>query len=329
MMKTNVLIVGGGGYVGTKLTASLVDKKYIVTVLDTFWFGDFLPQNPNIIKVVGDIRDNKVVAEACKNKDVLILLSCLSNDPMSDINPELTQQINLAAVSNVIKIAKLNKIKRIIYASSASVYGLQDVEKVTEEIQVKPLTLYSRYKAEVEKLLYELADDAFEVVTVRSSTVCGFSPRIRLDLLVNLFSFHALKNKVIYLEGGQQIRPLIHINDLVEFYTMLIELDKKLIHNEVFNVSSGNYKVADVAKLVQEKIECDIKFSEVTDFRSYPLCVDKVEEKLGFKTKFTVEEAIVELKEILSKNTLQFDIPLNYNLKQMKLLVDQNKVQLF
>lgn len=330
MIENNrVLIVGGGGYVGTKLSYHLANNGYKVSVLDTFWFGNYFTDANNINLIKGDIRNEKLLAEVCKNQDVLILLACLSNDPMADIDPVTTEEINYRAVSNVIKCAKESGVKKMIYASSASVYGIQEIERVTEDIPLKPLTLYSKYKADIEKVVNQYATDEFIVVSVRSATVCGYSPRMRLDLLVNLFVFLAMKNRMISIEGGEQIRPLININDIVNFYELMIIAPKEKIHKEIFNVSSGNFKVIDVAYKVQNIIPCEINYSEVIDTRSYPVCADKAEEILSFTPKYSYEDAIHELKNAIETKKLDINDPKMFNLKYLKTLFANQQVQIY
>lgn len=320
----NVLIVGGGGYVGTKLSGCLAAKNYTVTVFDTFWFGDFVQRSPNLNVVKGDVRDEQAVRAVMAGKDAVVLLACLSNDPMSDIDPELTRDINLKALQKVVAIAKASGVKRLVYASSMSVYGVQDVPKVTEDVPLRPITLYSKYKVEMEEVVRHAADDNFAVVNVRSSTVCGYSPRMRLDLLVNLFVWLAMKNGVIFLEGGDQIRPLIHIDDLVDFYVLMLTADRDKIHDDVYNISSGNYTVKEVAEMVRRHVPCELKQAKVVDGRSYPGNADKALEKLGFKTKRTVEQALVEVKEAIASGKINGDDVRCFNLKWLKELMKQD-----
>lgn len=325
MKYKNILIIGGGGYVGTRLTLHLLKNDYNVTVLDTFWFGDFLGNHQKLNKVKGDIRDKSVIKDIFKNQDVLILLACLSNDPMADISPALTKQINYDAMKNIIDMAKRKSIKRLIFASSTSVYGIKNVEKVTEDLEMEPFTLYSKYKAEIEKVVLDSGSNDFTVVIVRGATVSGFSPRMRFDLLVNLFVYLAMKEKVIYLEGGKQIRPLIHISDIVDFYTLMINVNRGKIHKEAFNVSAGNFKVIEVAQLVKKNIPCEIKYSKIVDPRSYPACADKVLNILGYKPKLTIKDALIEVQHAIETNKIDINDTRCFNLKQIKkLFVNKN-----
>ena len=274
--------------------------------------------------VKGDIRDEHAVQAIVQGKDALVLLACLSNDPMSDIDPELTREINLNALTRVVDIAKTSGVKRLVYASSMSVYGVQDVPKVTEEVPLRPITLYSKYKAEMEGVVQEAGSDTLTVVSVRSSTVSGYSPRMRLVLLVNLFVWLAMKNGTISLEGGDQIRPLIHIDDLVEFYELMLAVDREKIHREVYNISSGNYTVREVAEMVQRHIPCELKQARVVDGRSYPGNADKALSRLGFKTKRTVEQSLVEVKNAITEKRIAADDSRCFNLKYLKELMQKD-----
>jgi nucleoside-diphosphate-sugar epimerase len=316
-----VLVSGGGGFVGTVLTDRLLNLGYSVNVLDTFWFGDFLPQHPRLTKIKGDLRDARSVDVALQGVDTVIQLACLSNDPTSDLDPELTRSINLAGCSDIIHAARRQGITRFIYASSASVYGVRDEPNIVEDMPLEPITLYSRYKAEIEEELFSINDDDFTTVAVRNSTVSGFSPRMRLDLIISIFVRAAMRKKLITIEGGHQLRPLIHMQDLVDFYVLLLDADAAKIHQQAFNVSSDNYKVIDVARMVQERIPCEFAFAGFTDPRSYHVDTSKVARVLGYKTSRTIESAIDEVKAALVDGRIDDEDPRCYNIRHMKSLV--------
>src|SRR3954467_14839561 len=241
-MTSTVLVSGGGGFVGTVLTDRLLTLGHEVKVLDTFWFGDFLGEHPRLTKVKGDMRDPRAVDRALGGVQTVIQLACLSNDPTSDLDPELTKSINLDACRDIIHAARRKGVARFIYASSASVYGVRDEPNIVEEMRLEPITLYSRYKADIEDELFAIDDPNFTTVAVRNSTVSGFSPRMRLDLIISIFVRAAMRRKLITIEGGNQLRPLIHMQDLVDFYVRLLDADHASIHRQAFNVSSDNYK---------------------------------------------------------------------------------------
>ena len=321
-MTSTVLVSGGGGFVGTVLTDRLLNLGYTVKVLDTFWFGDFLPAHERLTKIAGDLRDPGAVDAALDGVDTVIQLACLSNDPTSDLDPELTKSINLVGCRDIIHAARRKGVRRFIYASSASVYGVRDEPNIVEDMPLEPITLYSRYKAEIEDELFAVDDPGFTTVAVRNSTVSGFSPRMRLDLIISIFVRAALRKKMITIEGGNQLRPLIHMQDLVDFYVLLLRADAAKIHRQAFNVSSDNYKVIDVARMVQERIPCDFAFAGFTDPRSYHVDTTKVQRALGYRPSRTIESAIDEVKAALVDGRIDDDDPRCYNIRHMKTLVE-------
>jgi nucleoside-diphosphate-sugar epimerase len=321
-MKSTVLVSGGGGFVGTVLTDRLLTLGHEVKVLDTFWFGDFLGEHPRLTKVKGDMRDPRAVDRALGGVQTVIQLACLSNDPTSDLDPELTKSINLDACRDIIHAARRKGVARFIYASSASVYGVRDEPNIVEEMRLEPITLYSRYKADIEDELFAIDDPNFTTVAVRNSTVSGFSPRMRLDLIISIFVRAAMRRKLITIEGGNQLRPLIHMQDLVDFYVRLLDADHASIHRQAFNVSSDNYKVIDVARMVQERIPCEFAFAGFTDPRSYHVDTSKVQRMLGYTPSHTIESAIDEVKAALVDGRIDDEDPRCYNIRHMKTLVE-------
>jgi nucleoside-diphosphate-sugar epimerase len=321
-MNSTVLVSGGGGFVGTVLTDRLLNLGYAVKVLDTFWFGDFLPGHERLTKITGDLRDPSAVDTALDGVDTVIQLACLSNDPTSDLDPDLTKSINLEGCRDIIHAARRKGVSRFIYASSASVYGVRDEPNIVEEMPLEPITLYSRYKAEIEEDLFAIDDPGFTTVAVRNSTVSGFSPRMRLDLIISIFVRAALRKKLITIEGGNQLRPLIHMQDLVDFYVLLLHADAEKIHRQAFNVSSDNYKVIDVARMVQERIPCEFAFAGFTDPRSYHVDTTKVQRALGYRPSRTIESAIDEVKAALVDGRIDDEDPRCYNIRHMKTLVE-------
>jgi len=320
-MAAAICVVGGGGYLGTVLVRRLLDRGHAVTAFDTFWFGDHLGEHPRLRKVTGDVRDTPLVRSAMNGADVVILLACLSNDPMADIDPEFTKEVNLDALQRLILAARELGVRRLLYASSTSVYGIQDVPRVVESTPMKPLTLYSRYKAEIEEFLTSQLEDGFTGVIVRGATVSGYSPRMRLDLLVNLFAWLALKKGVITIEGGKQVRPLIHIQDLVDFYELLLTADPKAVQGEAFNVTAGNFTVQQIADMVQSYTACQLTYAEVTDWRSYPADGEKAARVLGYRTRRTIEDAMVEVCDAIKAGKIGGDSS-NFNLRRYKELVE-------
>lgn len=316
-MKT-ILVTGGGGYVGTVLSQKLVEKGYHVKVIDTFMFGDHLNSIVNLVKFKGDIRDQDLVKKALKDTDCVIHLAAISNDPCSELDPAITRQVNYEASKFLIETSKRMGVPRFIFASSSSVYGVKKESEVTEDLELEAITLYSKLKGEVEKVLFDSGSDHFTTVAVRSATVCGYSPRMRLDTILHIFVNCALNKGKIFIEGGEQMRPLIHIDDIVRFYSLLIEEEREKIDQQVYNVAFGNFKVIEVAELVRLKIPCTIEQTNVMDQRSYTLSTKKVSSVLGFKPQYTIEEATDEVKLAFEKGLIDPDDIRNYNVKLMK-----------
>jgi nucleoside-diphosphate-sugar epimerase len=285
-----------------------------VTVFDTFWFGDHLGEHAALTKVTGDVRDTAALRTAMAGADAVVLLACLSNDPMADIDPTLTRAVNLEALQRAIAAAHALGVRRVVFASSTSVFGIQDVPRVVESTPHKPITLYSKYKSEIEAYLLGQLAPGFEGVVVRGATVCGYSPRMRLDLLVNIFCWLALTKGVITIEGGSQIRPLVHIQDVVDFYAKMVDADARLVNGEAFHVSAGNFTVQQIADMVQEYTGCELTYTGVTDPRSYPADAEKAATVLGYRPTRTVRDAMVEVCEAIKDGRVRGDT-VNYNIR--------------
>ena len=321
-----VFVTGGAGYVGSVLVPKLLKRSYDVKVFDLYLFGENVLNGvkdyEDLIQVKGDIRDRKLLEREIPGYDTVIHLACISNDPSYELNPELGKSINYDAFIDLVDVSKKAGVKNFIYASSSSVYGIKEVLDVTEDLPVEPLTDYSKYKAECEKVLRDAASDNFIVTIVRPSTVCGYSPRLRLDLTVNILTNHAANKGKITVFGGEQMRPNLHIEDMCELYLFLLEQPDEKIHKKTYNVGHQNYKVKDIAEIVRKIIDPNIPV-EVTptdDIRSYHVCSRKIKEELGFETKHTVEEAVMDLKKAFEEGKIpnsMTDIAY-YNIKTMQ-----------
>jgi len=303
----NILITGGGGYVGCELVSSLLDQNINVTSLDLYLYGvDVMPNHKNLKIVNGDIRNMDVLKEAFKNQDMIIHLACISNDPSFELNPELGKSINLDAFEPMVKVAKDLGVKRFIYASSSSVYGIKTEENVHEDMILEPLTDYSKFKADCEDILLKYKSANFEVVIIRPATVCGFSKRQRLDLVVNILTNLAYNKNKITVLGGDQLRPNIHIKDMVGIYNKVIKADADLVNGQIFNAGYQNLKVSELAnvvkKIIGDKVEIETK--ETNDNRSYHISSEKIKKILNFSTSYTVEDAVVDLKSAFDKKLL-------------------------
>ncbi len=311
-MVKKIFITGGAGYVGAVLTPYLLEKGYEITVLDLMIYGEEVLQKHKNLKIIkGDIRDINILEKELPNNDALIHLACISNDPSFELNPELGKSINLDAFTPLVDIAKKSKIKRFIYASSSSVYGIKDEPNVNENMKLDPLTDYSRFKADCEKILFERSSKGFIPIVIRPATVCGFSPRQRLDVVVNILTNLAYHKKEITVLGGEQLRPNIHIFDMVRAYEFLITSKEELVSGKVFNAGYENQSVNHLASLVREVVGDDVKIKHIesNDNRSYHISSKKIEKELGFKTVKTIKDAINDLKEAFDKKkTCQYTI---------------------
>lgn len=307
-MNKKIFITGGAGYVGAVLTPYLLEKGYQVTVLDLMIYGDeVLPKHKNLRVIKGDIRNVNLLKKETANNDVVIHLACISNDPSFELNPELGKSINLDAFSPLVEIAKKNNVKRFIYASSSSVYGIKTDLDVHENMELEPLTDYSKFKAECEKILFKNMSENFTPIVIRPATVCGFSPRQRLDVVVNILTNLAYHKKEITVLGGEQLRPNIHIFDMVRAYDFLIDARKELVSGKIFNAGYENQSVNHLAALVKKVVGDDVKIKhlESNDNRSYHISSKKIEKELGFKTVKTIEDAIIDLKNAFDKKILK------------------------
>ncbi len=203
-----IFITGGAGYVGSKLVPKMLDLGYEITVLDLMIYGEeVLPNHNNLKKIKGDIRDKSLLENIIPGHDAFIHLACISNDPSFELNPSLGKSINLDAFEPMVKISMKNKVSRFIYASSSSVYGIKKEKNVTEDMVLEPLTDYSKFKGDCEKILNSYKSEDFITTTIRPSTVCGYAKRQRLDLVVNILTNHAFHKREITVFGGDQLRP--------------------------------------------------------------------------------------------------------------------------
>lgn len=317
-----ILITGGAGYVGSKLVPKLLELQYKVTVLDLMIYGtDVLEPNENLKMVKGDIRDENLLEKILPTHDILIHLACISNDPSFELNPTLGKSINLDAFEPLVKLSRSKGISKFIYASSSSVYGIKTEKNVTEDMSLEPLTDYSKFKGDCEKILNKYKSDSFITTTIRPSTVCGYAKRQRLDLVVNILTNHAYHNRKIKVFGGDQLRPNVHIDDMVNSYIAVLNAEDDKINGEIFNVGFKNQTVNELASNVKEVIGNDIEIVKTSsdDNRSYHVSSKKIRDVLGFETKKTVKDAVFDLKDAFDKKLLKntFDDEMFFNIKRM------------
>lgn len=326
-MSETILVTGGAGYVGAELVPELLQKGHRVRVMDLFLYGDNVLEAPNGTKtnleiIKGDIRDQKLLEKSLVGVNTVIHLACISNDPSFELNPSLGRSINLDAFRPLVSISKKSGVKRFIYASSSSVYGVKADAHVTEDMSLEPLTDYSRFKADCEKILSEYQSPSFTTVTLRPATVCGYSRRQRLDVIVNILTNHAVNKGSVTILGGTQKRPNIHIKDMVRAYLEVMEAPAEKIGGKIFNVGDENHTVADLADMVRRVVgpQVTVNASPTNDNRSYHISSGKIKAELGFSPKFTIEDAVRDLKEAFGAGRLPNSLTDKryYNIETMK-----------
>lgn len=324
-MLERVYITGGAGYVGAMLVPRLLEDGRKVTVLDLMMYGeDVLKPHPNLTTIKGDIRNTALLKETIPGHDAVIHLACISNDPSFDLSPELGKSINLDAFRPLVEISKHAGVKRFIYASSSSVYGVKAEPNVHEGMSLEPLTDYSRFKADCEKILAEYQSPEFTTVTIRPATVCGYSPRQRLDVVVNILTNLAFHKREITVFGGKQLRPNIHIADMVESYLVLLDAPTELVAGEIFNAGDENQSVLELAETVKGVMGDDVKLiaTPTNDNRSYHISSRKIADKLGFAPKHSIRDAVVDLRRALEAGLLPDSLQDEryFNIKRMQSL---------
>jgi nucleoside-diphosphate-sugar epimerase len=327
-----VLVTGGAGYCGSLLVPQLLNRGYKVTVYDVMFFGDaFLPRdNPNLTIVKGDIRDTELLAETAKGHDAFVSLACISNDASFELDEKLSTSVNLDAFEPMVLAAKNAGIKRFIYASSSSVYGVSDQPDVTEDHPLVPLTLYNKYKGMCEPLLRKHTDDKFVGVIFRPATVCGYAPRQRFDLSVNILTNHAVNANKITVFGGSQLRPNLHVQDYCDVVEVFLTAPSEKIQNQIFNVGTQNLSLMQIAHLVRdvvsrefpEKGRVEIVTTPSDDLRSYHINSDKIKRVLGFTPSHSIEEAVHDLCQAFRDGRLpnSMDDDQYFNVRRLKRL---------
>lgn len=323
-----VLVTGGAGYVGSVLVPLLLEGGYEVRVLDIFLYGenvfDGIPESrrASLQCIKGDLRDQSLLRQSLKGADAVIHLACISNDPSFELDPGLGRSINYEAFMPLVDISKDEGIRRFIYASSSSVYGVKDEHNVTEDLPREPLTDYSKFKAMCEDELEKRRAPGFTALTLRPATVCGWSPRLRLDLSVNILTNHAVNKGKITVFGGTQLRPNFHVRDCAQLYVKCLDFPDEQIDGKVFNAGYQNLSLDDIADKVREVVgsQVEVVHSPTDDNRSYHISSEKIRKELGFVPEFTIEDAVKELVQAFRDGRTRDPLTnsVYYNIKRMQ-----------
>ena len=326
-----LIVFGGGGYCGSVVVPQLLNEGWDVTVFDTFWYGvDHLPKVPSIHLVQSDVRDIVKVREALVGQEYVLHLACISNDASFELDEKLSTSVNLESFEPLVVEAKKAGVKRFVFASSSSVYGVSDSPDVTEDHPLVPLTLYNKYKGMCEPMLKKHTDSSFIGVIFRPATVCGYAPRQRLDLSVNILTNHAINKGTITVFGGDQLRPNLHIQDYADLCKLLLTAPHEKVANETFNCGFQNMSIMDIAKIVKQVVEevfpekgdIPIRVTTSDDPRSYHINSEKIYKALGFKPKYSIEDAVRGLCTAFREGKLpnSFDDNKYFNVRTMKVI---------
>ncbi len=307
----HILLTGGCGYIGTWLTEQLLARGFRVTVIDTLWFGNYLAEHQNLTVLQGDIRNVDLLPNS--GVDVIIHLANIANDPCVELDPTLSWEVNALGTMQLAEYAVRHGVKQFIYSSSGSVYGVKEEEQVTEELKPEPISVYNKTKMVGERILLSYRD-AMIVQCIRPATVCGYSPRMRLDLSVNMLTMQALAKGKITVFGGNQMRPNIHVKDIVGVFLHFLSAGDKI--QGIYNAGFENMSILQIAQTVTKYVPAEIMVSESQDPRSYRLNADKLL-ATGFSPHFSVETAIKEIVDAFRAGKL-IDEEKHYNLKWMK-----------
>jgi nucleoside-diphosphate-sugar epimerase len=324
-MKNKILITGAGGYVGSLLTNSLLKKGHSVIAFDTFWFGNVLNEHKNLMVIKNDLRFYDF-SDVLKNVKTVVHLACLSNDPSYELNPHFSKEINYEGSLKLLRACRESSIERFIFASSSSVYGVKQEEKVVENLSLKPLTPYSFFKVQIEEELAKIANGYFDSVTLRPATLCGPSPRLRLDVIGNIFSAQAFFDRKLIINGGNQYRPQLNIKDMIRGYEMCI-FDSVDFHGAIYNIGEKNYTVYEIALLAKNLCPYPVELivNDVIDNRSYRLDSEKLKKERSFELAFTFREAIEDMFEYFSLQNLNWTDFKFHNIKTIKTILENQE----
>lgn len=324
--KRRVMITGGAGYVGSVLVPKLLARGHEVSVLDLYIYGkevlEAARKYPGLREIEGDLRDPVAVEKALAGCDTVIHLACISNDPSYDLDPDLGKSINYDCFRPLIKAAKKAGVNRFIYASSSSVYGIKEVSNVTEDLPLEPLTDYSKFKALCEDVLNEEREPGFTTLILRPATVCGYSPRLRLDLAVNILTNLAINKGKITVFGGKQLRPNLHIEDMTDLYVKAVEAPAEAIDGKIWNAGYENHSVMEIAEMVRKVVgdKVEIEVTPTDDNRSYHVSSARIAREFGFTPRHTIEDAIRDLKTAFEAGRIPDPLTASryFNIKRMQ-----------
>ncbi len=325
-----VLVTGGAGYAGAVLVPKLLAAGYRVRVLDLYLYGKHVfddCRSAMLEEFEGDLRDLAVVARALSGCDAVIHLACISNDPSFELNPVLGRSINLDAFPPLVKLSREAGVRRFIFASSSSVYGISDSPDVTEDHPLRPLTDYSRFKADCEPVLLEQQSSDFTTLVLRPATLCGYSPRQRLDLTVNILTNHAICNRRITVFGGLQLRPNFHVEDMADLYLQVLNEPAERIGGQIFNAGYENHSVSALALIVKQVVEKELGCGNIEivttpsdDLRSYHISSAKIQRTLGYRPRRSIEDAVRGLVSAFRSGKLPDSMTKStyFNIKRMQ-----------
>jgi nucleoside-diphosphate-sugar epimerase len=332
-MARKVLVTGGCGYIGGKLVPALLAQGWDVRVLDALYFGNRLPdaaaRHPGFTLIVGDIRDATCVARALEGVDAVVHLAAMANDPSAELDAALTRQINLEASLQLLQRARQQGVRRFVNASTATVYGVREEPDVDETFDHRPITLYGKYKSETDKAAAGMNDATFTAVNLRAATVCGWSPRMRLDLTVNILSEQAKNRGLVTVHGGAQMRPNIVIDDLVCAYLRLLEAPAPIVGGQSYNIGASNRSVLQIAEAVVRTVNpaARIEIAPIFDNRSYHISTRKAAEALGFRPQYDVEDGASQVGEAISDGRLAAPHEVRYrNVATVRNLIDSRQI---
>lgn len=322
-----VMVTGGAGYVGSRLVPKLLDAGYEVVVFDLYLYGEQglapVRGNPNLTEIRGDLRDPAAVERAVAGADTVIHLACISNDPSFELDPDLGKSINYDCFPGLVRASKDAGVTRFVYASSSSVYGVKQEEHVTENLSLEPLTDYSKFKAMCEELLTDAREKGFETLILRPATVCGYAPRLRLDLSVNIMTNHAVNNRAIRVFGGSQVRPNIHIEDMTDLYVQTVSLPSELVDGKIYNAGYYNQTIGQIAETTRDVVGPDVTINvePTNDLRSYRINSDLIKRELGFEAKRDIATAVRDLVSAFERGLIPdpMNDPRYFNIKTMQL----------